>query len=243
MKLIISKIWIGKLFLSVLWMSSVASGQNLVPNPGFEIYKYLPCSWNVDTADFRNYVEAWYVPAATSTDILSTIVSKECWSNTTTVDSGINHICRAGYMAPHDGQIMAGIFTSVSTHTWHEYLQVKLLQPLIPGQHYCISMWVAAASCNAKASNNIGMLLTRNAIKGDSIIIAKPQYNCDIVISDTQNWTFLTGDFIATEADEFLTIGNFFPDNETRLKPLNPASCNNGAYFFIDDVAVILCPA
>jgi OmpA-OmpF porin, OOP family len=234
----------GLIALVVLFeiVSCLATAQNLVPNPGFENYKNLPCSWNIDTASFRDYVENWYIPAATSTDIHSTIVSKECWANPLAGDSVENRRCRPGYIAPHDGKIMAGLFTSVPTHPWHEYLQVRLKQPLIPGQHYCISMWVAPAGGSSLASNNIGMLLTKNAIRGDSMIIAHPQYNCSEIIKDTKNWTFLSGSFIATEADEYLTIGNFFPDNETELIPLNPNSCNNGAYFYIDDVAVILCP-
>jgi hypothetical protein len=138
---------------------------------------------------------------------------------------------------------MAGLYTMVNSHTWHEYLQVKLLKPLIPGQHYCVEMWVSAGDNVALATNNIGMLFTKEAISGTDQIIATPQFNSIQVIRDTDNWTLISGSFIADTDAQYLTIGNFFEDSETQHETINTNSCSDGAYYYIDDIAVTLCPA
>lgn len=232
-----------KIYFILIWLflDGVAlSAQNLVPNPSFENYKNLPCSWTIEPSELSDYVSDWYVPTATSTDIHSTLADSSCWSNPLGNNSGDG--CRIGYQEPHSGNAMAGIYTIVNTHTWHEYLQVKLKKPLVPGQRYCVQMWVSAADFTSHGSNNIGMLFTKEPVKGEDIILAYPQVNYAEVITDTKGWTLVSGSFIADSSDEYLTIGNFFPDSQTDELEINPNSCSNGAYYYIDDVAVFICP-
>jgi hypothetical protein len=223
----------------LLLYSIVGKTQNLVPNPSFENYKNVPCSWSVEPGELTSYTDDWYNPAATSTDIHNTLADSSCWANPTGTSK---YSCRIGYQEPRTGHVIAGIYTVVNTHTWHEYLQVKLTKPLIVGQHYCVEMYVSAADFTSNGSNNIGMLFSKEAVKGDNIILGEPQINYSKVITDTQGWVQIAGDFIASEDDDFLTIGNFFPDSQTEQMPINSDGCSNGAYYYIDDVAVYLCP-
>ena len=215
--------------------------QNLVPNPSFEDYKNLPCSWNISVDEFPAYVASWYVPNNTSTDIHSTLVDQSCWANPTNPNTDAD--CKPGSQLPHTGDVMAGLYTVVNTHLWHEYLQVKLSQPLIPGQRYCVQMFVSAADNATNTSNNIGMFFSVDPIKGDDAIVAKPQINRDEPVTDIEGWTLVSGSYIAETAAEYLTIGNFFTDEETIEVPiLNGPACTDGAYFYIDDISVTLCP-
>ena len=216
--------------------------QNLVPNPSFESYQQIPCSWNTVASEFSQYTDAWYIPANTSTDIHNTHASPGCWANPLTVSDGSD--CRLGTQQPHSGDVMAGIYTIVSSHVWHEYLQVKLTKPLIPGQHYCVEMWVSAADNVALVSNNIGMYFSVDPIRGeDQITGVMPQINAENVIRDSKGWTLIGGSFIAETAAEYLTIGNFFSDKDTKTEPMGGNGfCSDGAYYYIDDVVVMLCP-
>jgi hypothetical protein len=137
---------------------------------------------------------------------------------------------------------MAGLYTVVNTHLWHEYVQIKLSKPLEPGKRYCVQMWVSAADHATNASNNVGMLFTVDPVKGENQILANPQINYTEVVKNTGEWTIVTGSFVADAEHTYLTIGNFFTDEETKLESIDSRNCTDGAYFFIDDISVMLCP-
>ncbi len=138
---------------------------------------------------------------------------------------------------------MAGIYTVVNSHTWHEYLQIKLSKPLVPGQRYCVQMYVSPGDHATNTSNNIGMLFSVDPVTGKESITAKPQINRTEPITDLEGWTLISGSYVAEYAAEYLTIGNFFTDEETTLVPIESGpKCTDGAYFYIDDVSVMICP-
>ena len=228
------------LLSAILLAISSLNAQNLVPNPSFEEYKNIPCSWNVSVEEFSQYTTDWYIPTGTSTDILSTLAGRDCWANA--LDSDNTNSCRIGFQIPHSGDVIAGIFTTVKSHTWHEYLQVQLKEPLVPGQRYCIEMYVSAADFTSLTSNNLGMYFSVDPINGTDKIIAKPQVNYTEVISDTKGWTRVSGSFIADAPAQYLTIGNFFADQDTKVESNYSNYCNDGAYYFIDDIVVMACP-
>ena len=60
------------------------------------------------------------------------------------------------------------------------------------------------------------------------------------VLTDTMNWNLVMGSFVANGTEEFLTIGNFKPNDSITLVPidpnaLNPCYCTD---LLIDDVSV-----
>lgn len=233
----------NKYIFSLIFVLSVpflSFSQNLVPNASFETYKNIPCGWSTTAAEFASYVDAWYAPTNTSTDFHSTLCGASCWANPTLPVSGES--CRIGMEEPHSGNGMAGFYTKVNTHTWHEYIQVKLVKPLIPGQRYCIQMWVSAADNVSSATNNIGMYFSKEPAQGEDIIEVAPQFNYTEVITKTDGWVLISGSFIADNDGQYLTIGNFFKDEETKTETISNKYCSDGAYYYIDDIAVTLCP-
>jgi gliding motility-associated-like protein len=57
-------------------------------------------------------------------------------------------------------------------------------------------------------------------------------------ITDTLNWTEVSGTFTATGNEKYLTIGNFLNDAATNTVVVNPTSAYTVTYFLIDDVSL-----
>ncbi len=62
------------------------------------------------------------------------------------------------------------------------------------------------------------------------------------VITDTAEWTLVSGTFVADSAYRYLVLGNFFEDALTDTVHL-AGSTSQGAYYFIDGVCVTAGPA
>ncbi len=68
-----------------------------------------------------------------------------------------------------------------------------------------------------------------------------PQINNTTLITDTANWTLISGQYIANGGEQYIIIGNFFPDSLTDTVAVNPSQYFSEAYYFVDDVSVIDC--
>ena len=95
---------------------------NIVPNPGFEEVKKVPCAWTQQAAKFNTeMIMGWNSPTETTPDLFSTDADAKCWTN----PSKRTH----GKTLPHSGKAMIGIkiWGKGNTPTfWHEYVQVTL---------------------------------------------------------------------------------------------------------------------
>jgi len=100
-------------------------------------------------------------------------------------------------------------------------------------------------------SNSIGAYFSADSFFVSSaflgLIDAVPQVqnNPNINLSDTSNWTLVSGSFIANGTERYLTIGNFLPDSLSNVIPLDsvcsqPNGFNCAVYYYIDDVSVDL---
>ncbi|MBS1546129.1 MAG: T9SS type A sorting domain-containing protein [Bacteroidetes bacterium] len=161
------------------------------------------------------------------------------------------------YQQPFEGNSCAGIFTydGSSGQEWREWLIVPLLDTLVLGQTYYCSFRANAAfggtslTLNQLASDHLGMLFTtydRQWQWGDAYPppinhahILYPQ-----ILSDTVNWTLVSGSFVADSAYTYLMIGNFFSNALTDT--IHFASDVPGwaqySYVLIDGVCVSFSP-
>lgn len=224
-------------------MPSFFYAQNLVPNPSFECGNDI-CDADESAIHFDEYACEWSCPTAGTTDIFSMLISnKGCYSAT------FNHYyLPLGSQLPRTGNRYAGIYTyeggpSNSLTSYREYLQVKLKEPLIPGEYYCAEMYVSAADIFNYSCNDIGMFFSKNQIgiydKIDTLSYS-PQIVASDIIKDTVNWVRISGTFEAQTSAKYLIIGNFKSDVDTNvlLKSNAGDSFYNHAYYFIDDVSV-----
>lgn len=232
----------------IIWLAIFTIGSkftiaqsNLVPNAQFENTLQLNCQWTTSAESFKEYLENWYIPTNTTADVHSTTLQEYCWSNPITDRVNTN---KPGYQAPHSGNTMIGIYTYVSSHYWHEYVQVRLISTMKKDQPYHVEMWVSRADYDKYATNNLGMLFSPEPISefsGDSF---RPQFNSAQVISNTNDWIQLSGTVILNEDCKYLTIGNFYSDELTIIELTandvieNEEANIGGAYYFIDDVIV-----
>ncbi len=210
---------------------------NLVPNPGFEQVKKVPCTWTQDASKFNQDVMiGWNSPTETTPDLFSTKASSDCWANPAKRTKGKT--------SPHSGDAMVGIkiYGKGNTPTfWHEYLQTQLPEALEAGKRYIVECWVERADFSNEASNNIGILLTAVPVMSRNCLplYITPQVNAEKIING-RHWTKVIGEIEAKGDERFLLIGNFYGDDAT-LHEQQPQG-ERGAYYFIDDVNVRLAP-
>ncbi len=235
-------IYIITIFISV----TTCFGQNLVPNPGFENYKQLPCRLN----EFRiqDLLEDWFQPLTTTTDYWNTQSPESCYLHPT-----------AEFGLPRTGNGMAGIVNIVTGRPafmgeYREYLEVELLQPLKPGQLYELEFFVSGVKKRAQSipddllqSNNVGVSLSVHKIldlsDNSPVNLNLPtKLNEDEIITGAGEWHRITGCIYADSAYRYLLIGNFKPSIITKTVRLTNNYQEGIAYYFVDDVSLIETP-
>lgn len=241
------------------WLASLGwlKGQNLVPNPSFEISLKPVCQFLIfqfadSTAqNIGDYIQDWYTPTEGTTDPwfyndtlrIGPPPSNQCTQN----------LKRLGLTA-RTGRRCIGLDNSgqvngaVTPPTYREYIQVKLTQPLRPGVVYAVSFYLRRSPEAGTATNNFGALLTTQPLKryegnahayGRHLLPGRPQVNQTAVVQSTQEWTPVSGCFTADSAYQYLTLGNFFSDEQTTF--VNYSGFANQSlfnYYLLDDVSV-----
>lgn len=208
------------------------NAQNLVSNPSFEINSICP----INPADLSS-LASWYPIQAHygSPDYFNS-----CGSSFVGVPSNT-----FGYQAAFDGNAYVGLTTYNYGATNYEYIQTYLTSPLIAGQSYTVSFYVSCADNSRYSSNNIGAIFTQGFLYGnwnyDSLNIT-PNINYSTPITDTTGWTLISGTYVASGNEQFLTIGNFYNESLTQLVNINPIGSLGAAYYYIDQVSVTQSP-
>lgn len=212
--------------------SAFAYGQvNLVPNPSFDDID--TCPYNQD----QLYLAApWFTPNHASSDLYNfcgTVVSSSAPQNWT------------GHQLPHSGYGYAGIaaynYTYNGLDNRREYLATELLDTLEAGKTYCVEFFASLADSSYWRINRLGLYFSAEAIIDNLFIdtlsaIPQIQHDTNIIITDTMNWLHIHGTYVANGNERFITIGNFYADDQTdTIAQPNPWMWS---YFYIDDVAV-----
>jgi len=227
------------LVLVVMLGQMIMLGQNLVPNPSFEL---------IDSCDIYSGGVWW----------------GQCppWNNPTYGSDDLYNFCSTsgssysvpnnmfGFQYPHLGNgyiggqfIGAGGGDSSCGYRAIEYAQIKLDTPLAFQEHYCVSFYVSLADRFPYiAMKNIGMYLS------DTIVNYPTQY-CELnftpqvkdtnFISDTAHWTLIYGQYVAHGGEQYIILGSFGPNIYSDTIQLVPGG--NVAYYYIDDVNIHCC--
>jgi hypothetical protein len=205
-----------------------STGQNLVPNPSFENYTNCP-----NFASQINHVNNWYSIRETP-DYLN-ICAPYGWASIP-----LNYF---GNKMPASGNAYAGFggFWQGSG-SFPECVGAQLMTPLQIGTKYFLSFKVFLGQ---KANiyqwcgiNKIGALFS--TVHFDTINMA-PLCNCsqiytNSIITDTTNWTTITGSFVADSVYNYIGIGRFFDDASTSSTQITGTQCN--AYYYLDDICL-----
>ena len=228
-----------KLLLSLLFIFSFTfckvyttyAQTNLVPNPSFEQYSSCPqgeCGISLATGWYSaGYTPDYYNSCASPNGPFEWGVPKNS----------------VGYQFPASGNAYSGI------GTWgfvaHEYIATQLLSPLVINQKYFVDFKVSRVDrfvyC---AHNKIGALFSMASynLGSDSCNLVPgilphnfAHVYSNSIITDTLNWTTISGSFIADSAYQYIIIGNHFDDNNTDTICWGS---NMGAYYLVDDIYV-----
>lgn len=237
-------------FLLLLSSSPVLSQEidNMVYNPSFEDHR--DCPKRIEALGVMQEVDAWWQPTAGSSDYFNTCGGREC-----SVPQN-----KLGSQKARSGEAYCGIYCS--RDQYREYLQTRLKTPLIAGKRYKVSFWVSLSEKSPHAATTLGALFSNDCIEDSTLGIVMKRETIDLgdqgsqsiavyfepqvvnsqdnPLTDTKEWMEISGEFTAKGGEEFLTLGNFFPFNKSRVIPMRDDKTPlHGAYYYIDDVSVV----
>lgn len=154
------------------------------------------------------------------------------------------------YQNAADGNAYAGIVTYAwdTTLEGREVIGRELSGALIIGQKYYVSfkanLVLDTQLGTTVAANKLGILFSTVSFSNADSAKEVPINNfahiyTDNIISDTVNWTTVSGSLIADSAYSYLCIGNFFYNiNTDTIVLINDTTYGSVTYYFIDDICV-----
>lgn len=199
------------------------TAQNLVLNGSLE--NYITCP---GFGQFSNtYINDWDKPSYGSTDYYH----YNCPGIVPT------------QQVPHTGDAYAGIIGYNYGAEYREYMTGTLSAPLIPGATYYCEFYVSLNDGYIQAIKEIGAYFSAS-IPGPYLnalhIPVTPQVvNTVTLLDDTSAWMRISGYFIASGGEQYITIGNFYSDTNTTIVQVGNVG-SYGSYYFVDDVWVSL---
>ncbi len=203
---------------------------NLVPNPSFEINSACPNNEG-QIYDAAN----WYTPTYGTPDYFDT-----CCTIPNNVGVPKNVF---GYQNAEDGAGYFGIIAHDSSNSYTEYISVHLNTTLIINTKYFVTFYISLCDSSGIAIDQMGCLFSTQAIKRLDYLpfnltpqVANPNFN---YLSNKQNWTKISGSFIADSVYKYLTIGDLKDSAQTHFIKLPYGQPGmHYAYYYIDNICV-----
>jgi hypothetical protein len=231
------------LFYSLLFSANVF-GQNLVPNPSFEVFSACPDTFVGSGGSNLSACNFWMNPGGFTPDYLN-----GCDTNIANPRYGVP-INQYGFQYAKTGTAYSGVISSYlyTGDSVREYIEVKLLDSLIAGKNYLVSFFVSLADRSRYAANDIGVFFSDTLISMSSYPYPLPftpqiQNNpFSNPLTDTTNWIEIKDTFTAQGGEQYILIGNFKNDantDTTNIDVTNPDT-DPWAYYYIDYVSVSL---
>lgn len=222
--------------LALLFLKVTSTfSQNLVSNPGFDSLTACPSGQGqVDLA--APWTSAWLTP-----DLFHVCASDDDY---TLPQGGVG--VYSHYQPSRSGQGYAGLYSYWETSMLTEFIQAPLLSRLIKGTSYLVEFYVVPDLNPEKDwvyTDAIGLSFMEGAydeeVIPDAASVLNPAIeNIGILITDTMNWTRISGCYLADGTESYLIIGNFRNEMETMIDVENPNIWPHVNYFFIEDVLV-----
>lgn len=209
---------------------------NLVPNNNFDFINSCPIFYEICEAT------PWFQPIkCPEPDGVCNCGSTELFhSCANTVPNNI-----LGFQIPKSGDAFSGltIYQSNDQNFWREYLEVKLITPLISNKKYCGFWYASLANYSRNGVNRIGAHFSSDTLFQISYnyIPVLPQIENTAIIIDTTNWILYNGIFEAQGGEQFMTIGNFRPGSMVDTSNIITNS-SPWAYYYFDDFGVYELP-
>jgi hypothetical protein len=215
-------------------------GQNLVPNPSFELnYSCLNAGLN----NLHNWCQIGGGGG-------SSIYFNPCLSDPSfSTPYQFYDACFQGYQPVRTGSTYVDIGTYTQSSNQESIIPyAKLIDTLQAGKIYCVTYYVSLWNNARYSLDKFGALFTATAIPcwpgGASTLAIAGLYSpqvvttTGIVFEDTLNWMEVSGSFTAIGNEAYLAIGDFFTHAQHYIKDSYPTNCNGLAEYYVDDVSV-----
>ena len=214
---------------------ALSYGQNLVPNASFENFIACPVKPGNAAGDLYD----WSMPTLGSTDFFHSC------SSSMGIPENFN-----GSQLTQDGLGYVG-FYAYAPNDYREYLQVKLIRPLIKDSTYTLSYFVSLSERSDYAVAGIDVLFTSELLtvktkkpltKKNWLSLGLDQYNFledtrSHFYEDTESWMQVSTTFKAKGSERHLILGNFKSNKQTRVHTTGVSS-NKGAYYYLDALSL-----
>lgn len=241
------------LFNSPLFLSAQI---NLVPNGDFEESYIIPS--DITKTLSPKILPYWELDKVTGTwDVYSTKAIGAA-------NAVMNFM---GSQQPHSGNSYAGIIVNEhvfkkvkdsiyyspkndSIFNYSEYIQTKLTSTLIKGHHYLVSYFISLADRSDYGISGVDVLFSSHKMGRNELLRARPQieFSNSSPVINSVDWMRLSGVFIATGCEKYLTLGKFHSISKMNYAIVQRRKgFENGgfttqndfmSYYFIDDVSV-----
>ena len=234
--------------------SCVNTEKNLVPNPSFEETRACPkdcdyiggvVSWNL----FPNFSADYFHRCA---NVFQTIEYRRRFLREEILNFSVPR-SMFGYQEAHSGDAYAGISMC------NEALAVKLLRPLVKDSVYQVEFFVSLADSSNVGTRHFGMYFSETPIRpaldnkfliSNFILDGPPQIQNprDRFLTDTANWTPITGFYTSKGGEQYIAIGGFYEYHDSlvqRIRSDRPLAKvyrsreKQLGYYFVDDVSVV----
>jgi hypothetical protein len=220
------------LCLLPLLLTHALVAQQLVPNPGFELFTTCPTF-----ASQLDHAAPWMNPTLGTPELYHACAGSGSFAGVPANFSG-------GFQFPRTGQGFAGIYVfNGGIPNMREYISVPLLQPLQAGRCYDFRMYVNMPNDFGLACDAIGVHFSQGPVTAMSAgVLSLPEHighPSGQLITDTLGWTEVSGVYTAAGGEDHLTIGNFRTDAQTSVQLVQPGVWYQGqAYLLVDDVSL-----
>ncbi len=225
--------------LSILAVSQLLIAQeNLVPNGSFEMC--MPNSGN-EVGYFG--ASGWYNPNAGTSDFYSDVeANPTCFLTNVNVSLGED----PQGLTAFEGNQFVGMYAYHPLFCLRELIQCKLTEPLQANVKYCVGFYVRTSFQMNNATDGIGIQLSTDSVVDFNSTCVLPlsasiQSPSGNPLMTTDSWTYVSGDYLASGGEVYLTLGNVMADEDLTIGQLTGTTINESAYYFYDDVSVINC--
>jgi hypothetical protein len=156
--------------------------------------------------------------------------------------------CSTGFQQPRHGKnfILGQFFCQGCGFNLERiYPRNRLKDKLTLGRTYCVKYYVVNTNNNRVAIENYGAYLADISLDtihycNIALDYITPQIsNNNGLITDTLNWTAITGTFVSNGNEKYFVIGNFKSNSNTYTLQLNTPLAMQSADVYIDDVSII----
>lgn len=225
-------------FFLCLAVFGAVKGQNLVPNPGFELLDSCPNNLSAigSAPPWRSF--------RGSADLFNVC------DTVGYVDVPLNGF---GFQNPFEGYGYAGLISFLpGDSASREFMGADLLSPLTPGVPVYVSFrlavggWGLFAPQPDQSCSGVGVFFSTVPflhINGIDPLPLWAAVNLDSAPTDTVDWILVSGMFIPDSAYTQIVIGNPLSQSQLEIVLLDSSSVGNaGGYVFIDAVCVSEVP-